>query len=290
MGKRLSDQEKARRTAERNAFADEAKRNRGHRRGRGKARAILPMLDGCAFVVSDQHYYPGLPPSTAHRASIKLARKLKPFAIIANGDAIDGASISRWPAHAYEALGSQPTVFAELEETAARLKEYEELKFVRWCVWNLGNHDARFETRLADKVPEYAAVSGFALKDHYPGWLPAWSTWFGDSVVVKHRFKSGIYSAQNNTLWAGRSVVTGHDHTLWIKPFQDYNGLRWGATAGTISDIWSPHFTNYTEDNPVNWQSGFLILHFRGGRFTGPEPVHALEDGAVLFRGDIISV
>lgn len=269
-------------------------RNKGHRRGRNHARVLLPAQDGCMFVVSDQHYYPGLPPSTAHRASIKLAKRLKPYAIIANGDAIDGASISRWPSASYEALGAQPTVFAEMEEAAERLRDYERLPFVQWCVWNLGNHDARFETRLADRVPEYAGVHGFALKDHYPGWLPAWSTWIGEDgpggVVVKHRFKGGEYAAHNNALWAGRSMVVGHDHKLWAKPITDYNGTRWGMGAGTISDIWSPHFQNYTEDNPVNWQSGFLILHFRGGKFTGPEFCYALSDGRVLFRGDVMQL
>jgi len=277
-----------------NADADNFKRNRLHTRARQGARVLLPALDGCIFVVSDQHYYPGLPPTTAHRASVKLAKKMKPYAIISNGDAIDGASISRWPAGSFEELDNRPTVFAEMEEAAARLKEYEDLNFVRWLVWNLGNHDARFETRLARAAPEYAGVDGFHLKDHYPGWLPAWSTWIGEDgpggVIVKHRYKGGMYAAKNNAFAAGRTMVTGHDHTMWAKPITDYNGMRWGITAGTISDIWNPLFINYTEDNPNDWQSGFVILHFRSGRFTGPEFVYALQDGSVLFRGNELKV
>ena len=109
-------------------------------------------------------------------------------------------------------------------------------------------------------------------------------------VVVKHRFKGGTYGAHNNALWAGVSTVTGHDHMLWAKTITDYRGTRWGIDAGTIADIYNPHFMHYTEDNPVNWQSGFVILHFRGGKFTGPELVHALPDNRVLFRGDVVKV
>lgn len=278
-------------------FADFSReRNKGYTKGRGGARALLPMKDGCVFVVSDQHYYSGLPPSPVHKASILLAKKLKPWAIVSNGDAIDGASISRWPTSSFTELGDRPLVVAELEEAAARLKEYEQMKFVRFLVWNLGNHDARFETKLAEKVPEYAGVKGTTLKDHFPGWIPAWSTWFmrdadkidAPQVVVKHRFKGGMYSANNNALWSGVSMVTGHDHKLWMKPISDYRGLRWGIDAGTVSDIYSPLFLHYTEDNPQDWQSGFVILHFKNETFTGPELVWGMPDGKVFFRGEVI--
>lgn len=266
-------------------------KNDGHTRARNGARVVLPPINGCVFVVSDQHYYPSAPSTPAHKASVLLAQRLKPWAIIANGDAIDGASISRWPVSSFTELGERTTVVAELNETAARLKEYEDLPFVKFLVWNLGNHDARFETKLAEKVPEYAGVEGTTLKDHFPGWLPAWATWIGPSyrpeVVIKHRFKGGEYSAYNNAVKSGVSMVTGHDHKLWVKPIADYNGIRWGIDAGTISTIDSPHFTNYTEDNPQDWHSGFAILHFRDGKFTGPELVWAVPGtDKILFRGE----
>jgi len=296
---------KAAAEAERQRKNEEAARlNAEHRankigsysRARQGARVILPIKDGCVFVVSDQHYHPDAPPSVAHQASLVLARKLKPYAIVANGDALDGASISRWPASSYISLGEQPTVVAEIKESQARLGDYEKLTFVKYRSWNMGNHDSRFETKLAQVAPQYAGVSGFTLKEHFPGWLPAWSTWFcatpdmPPEVVVKHRFKGGAYAAMNNTLWAGCSMVSGHDHMLWAKAMTDYNGTRWGIDAGTISAIDSAHFTHYTEDNPVNWQSGFVILHFKGGKFIGPELVHALPDGRVPFRGDLVAV
>ena len=289
----LTKDEKRKRTEELVQKADTLmrdRRNTGHKFGRERARVLLPVRDGCVFVVSDEHNYPGDEKSLAHRAAVALAYELEPWAVISNGDSIDGASISRWGVGSFSELGGQPSVAAELAATADVQADFEEMDFVHWCVWTLGNHDARFETRLADKVPEYAGVVGFTLKDHFPGWLPAWATWIGDEVIVKHRFKGGMHAAQNNTLWAGRSIVTGHTHRLRTVSFTDYNGTRWGTEAGTMAPIDSKHFLNYTEDNPQNWQSGFCILHFRDGRFMGPELVHCLPDGRVPFRGELLDV
>lgn len=271
-----------------------AMRNEGHTRQRHNARVIVPIRDGCVFVVSDQHYDPEAPESPAHKAAVALAIKLKPYCIINNGDTIDGASISRWPVGSYAELGARPSVEAELGVGAKRLRDFERMKFVQWLIWNLGNHDARYETRLAEKVPEYAGVNGFKLKDHFAGWLPAWRTDFvaeGESVpqvIVKHRWKGGQYAANNNALWAGTSIVTGHLHDLYAKALTDVRGIRWGISAGTLAPVDSRLFVNYTEDNIQNWQSGFPILHFRDGKFTGPELVYALPDGRVLFRGDVL--
>lgn len=269
-------------------------RNQNHSLARHNARVIAPIRDGCVFILSDQHYDPNAAPSPAHQAAVRLAYKLKPYCIVNNGDTIDGSSISRWPVGSYSELGARPSVEEELGVSSRRLQEFEKMKFVQWLIWNLGNHDARFETRLAERVPEYADILGFSLKDHFPGWLPAWRTDFAASpqdipqVIVKHRFKGGEYGAHNNALWTGVTTVTGHDHKLWAKPITDARGTRWGIDAGTLAPIDSRLFLNYTEDNVVNWQSGFAILHFRGGRFTGPELVHALTDGRVVFRGDIV--
>ena len=280
--------------AERIAYCERyrARNGLGAPRLRQGARVVLPIKDGCVLVVSDQHYFPGIEPSPAHLASVVLAKRLKPYAIIANGDTIDGASISRWPVGSFSEMKGRPAVAAELGVAAERLRDYEKLSFPKFLVWNLGNHDARFETRLAEKVPEYAGVNGFTLREHFPGWIPAWRTDFAvkpdavPEVIVKHRFKGGTYAAHNNAVASGTSMVTGHDHMLWAKAVTNARGTHWGIDAGTLAPIDSPHFTNYTEDNVQNWQSGFVILHFRDGRFTGPELVHAMPDGRVLFRGD----
>lgn len=277
---------------ERNAAALE--RNKHYERTRKGARIILPIRDGCVMVVSDQHYFPGASPSRGHVASVKLAKRLRPWAIISNGDAIEGATISRWPVSSFVELEGRPLVAAEVGVTVKRLGDYEDLNFVRYLVWNLGNHDARYETYLAEKAPQYAGLDGFTLKSHFPFWLPAWRTDFcstpNDSakVIVKHRFKGGMHAGQNNVLWTGTSTVTGHDHMLKAYSVTTVHGLQWGIHAGTVAPIDSPLFTHYTEDNVVNWQEGFVFLHFKGGKFIGPELVHVTPDGDVLFRGEVI--
>lgn len=269
-------------------------RNKAYERQRHGARVVLPINDGCAFVVSDQHYFPGLPASRAHVASVRLAKQLRPWAIIANGDAIDGSSISRWPTSSFVELRDRPLVAAEIGVTVKRLADYEELDFMKYLVWNLGNHDARYETWLAEKAPQYAGVDGFTLREHFPYWLPAWRTDFRRTpkatpqVIVKHRFKGGMHAGQNNALWTGTSTVTGHDHMLKAYPLTTAHGLVWGVHAGTMAPTDSPLFTHYTEDNVVNWQEGFAILHFRGGEYIGPELVHVRPDGKAIFRGSLI--
>lgn len=273
-----------------------AERNRNYERRRHGARVVVPIQDGCVMIVSDQHYLPGAPASRAHVASVKLAKKMRPFAIVSNGDAIDGASISRWPVSSFMELRDRPLVAAEIGVTVKRLGEYEDLDFVKYLVWNLGNHDGRYETWLAEKAPQYAGVDGFTLKEHFPFWLPAWRTDFSTrpdctpELIVKHRFKGGMHAGQNNVLWASTSMATGHDHMLKAYSITNSSGLKWGIHCGTTAPVDSPLFTHYTEDNVVNWQEGFVFAHFKDGQFIGPELVHVTPDGRVLFRGEVLKL
>lgn len=250
------------------------------------ARVCMPVKDGCVVVFSDAHFWPNKV-SNANKALVKLLPKLRPYLLINNGDSFDGASISRYPRIGWDA---KPTVKQELDANQERLTEIEKAAPNAQRTWNLGNHDARFETFLAAKAPEYQGVGGFHLKDHFPGWIPGWATWIGDEVIVKHRMKGGQYAAANNALHAGRTIVTGHDHALYEKAHTNYNGTHFGIDAGTLQDVWGDMFKDYTEDHAVNWQSGFPILHFRNGKFTGTEFVRALPDGRVIFRGDLVAV
>lgn len=259
-----------------------------HTRSRHDAIIHLPIQDGCVMVVSDQHYWPG-PPTVAHRGALWVAKQQKPWGIVNNGDTIDGARISRWPMGSFIQLEGVPTVLQELTASQALLGDFEKIN-TQYLTWNMGNHDSRYETFLAERVPEYAGITGFHLRDHFKQWAPAWATFIGDQVVIKHRFKGGMYAAVNNALWAGRTVVTGHLHALYAKAITDYNGIRWGIEAGTLLSHDSKASLHYTEANPVNWQPGFVLLHFRDGMFTGPELIYAMPDDTILYRGDRVKV
>lgn len=250
-------------------------------------RITAPINTGHALIGSDAHYWPGKA-STAHRAFVKFIKDVKPAYVIMNGDVIDAASISRHPPIGWE---SAPTVKQELDVAQERLAEIVAAS-AAINIWNLGNHDARFETRLATVAPEYAEVFGVHLKDHFPNWIPAWSVEIGGKkgAIVKHRFKGGQHAAVNNALWSGRSTVTGHLHRLSVTPVTDYSGDRFGVEGGILSETNGPQFVGYTEDNPLNWQSGFVLLTFHKGRLLYPEVIHVVKPGIVEFRGQLITV
>ena len=251
-------------------------------------RLNLTVKNGVVIVGGDGHYWPG-DPSTAHRAFVKFSRDMHPAAVIMNGDAFDGASISR---HASIMWERKPAVIDELEAVQARLGEIEQATPLgTQLFWPLGNHDARFETRLATTAPEYARINGFHLKDHFgPRWRPCWSVFINDSVVVKHRYKGGIHAAHNNVMWAGKTMVTNHLHSPKVTPFTDYGGTRYGVDTGCLADPDHEAFLAYTEDNPKNWRAGFAVLTFKDGKLLMPELVQVWDKSHVQFRGEIIKV
>jgi hypothetical protein len=250
----------------------------------------LEIGTGSVIVFSDAHYYPGII-STAHLGMLEVIKRIKPQAVICNGDAFDGSTISRHPRIGWD---SKPTVAAELRAVGDRLDEVRlaAKKANGGCqlMFPLGNHDARYETFLAAAAPQYEGVKGFTLKDHFPHWKPCWSCWINDEVVVKHRWHNGIHATWNNTLKSGKTIVTGHLHQLKVTPFSDYNGLRYGVDSGTLADPYGPQFSDYTEGSPVNWWSGFVVLSFANGKLLEPETVRKWDEDHIQFRGQIIRV
>jgi hypothetical protein len=250
------------------------------------ARIHKAVKDGVVLVGSDFHYWPGII-STAHRAFVHFCKKLKPVGVAANGDVMDGATISRHPPIGWE---HRPSLIQEIETCQDRLHEIMSASGAAWHTWELGNHCARYATRLATVAPEFAKVHGTQLKDHFAGWQPCWSLWINDDVVVKHRFKGGMHAPHNNTLWSGKTIVTGHLHSQKVMPISDYSGTRWGVDTGTMAEPYGPQFVNYTEDNAVSWRSGFAVLTFKNGRLADPELVRVTGEGEVCFRGEFLKV
>ena len=242
--------------------------------------------NGVVIVGSDAHYWPKII-TTAHRAMVKMIRELQPKAVVVNGDVFDGASISR---HAPIGWESRPSVIEEVETCRERLEEFEREAKNAKLIWTLGNHDGRFETRLATVAPEYAKIHGVHLRDHFPKWRPAWSCWAGSGTVIKHRYKGGVHATHNNAVNSGVNIVTGHLHSLKVTPFADYNGTRFGVDTGTLAEPGGPQFIDYCEDNPTNWRSGFAVLTFHKGKLLWPEVVHVIGEGEYEFRGKVYTL
>ena len=248
----------------------------------------LGMLDGCVIVFSDAHFIPGQR-ATAFKGLLWAIQELKPKAIICNGDAFDGASISRHD------VTDQPatTVVQELKACQGALGEIEEVaKAARHNVnllFTWGNHDIRFGNRLAQHAPQFKEVQGFKLTDHITEWEFCWAVWPTAQCIIKHRYKGGIHATHNNTVNAGVSIVTGHLHSLKVTPFSDYNGIRYGVDTGTLAETDGPQFT-YAELNPSNHRSGFAVLNFFNGELLWPELVAKHSEDHIQFRGDVIDV
>lgn len=249
-------------------------------------RALAENVTGTVIVASDLHAWPG-DRSVAFAALIELIKDLKPALVIANGDSLDNAAISRHPPIGWQTI---PTVAEELDAAKELHGEIESAAPAGTpLVWLYGNHCMRFNTRLASEAPEFKGVEGTSLEDHFQAWDFAMSMHLNNHTVVMHSWHNGIHSAYNNALKSGVNTVTGHTHRLQAVQWADYNGLRWGIECGTLSDFGpeSPKF-HYTLDRPVNWSQGFAVLNFApNGMLLEPEFCRVLN-GTAYFRGQQI--
>lgn len=266
--------------------APNSSRNAALRRKNAR-RLEFDIRDGVIVIGSDAHVWPG-PLTTAQRGFVKIIERLKPAMVIMNGDVFDGAKISRFPAGTWEQEG-RPNVRQELEACQSFLTAVQEVAGDALLIWTWGNHDGRFEHRLASLTPEYQGVPGFALADHFPEWKFCVALFINDNLVVKHRLKGGQHATHNNAVAAGRSIVTGHLHNPKYSPVTDYNGTRYGVDGGTLGDPESKQF-DYTEEAPLNWRGANAIISIRDGRLMLPEFVQVWDEDHVEFRGEVIPV
>jgi hypothetical protein len=255
----------------------------------GNAVARLEIENGYVLIGSDIHVWPG-DLTTTQRAFIHFAKRIKPVACILNGDVFDGASISRHPSIGWE---SKPTVKQELDAVQDFLGDLVIALGNSKRIWTAGNHDLRYESRIAAMLPEFKDVQGVHLKDHFNQWTPAWRVDINDDVVVKHRIAGGEHADHNNVVKSGKTTVTGHDHRLNVTPYRDYRGTRYGVRCGYMGE--SPldsQFVHYLEAHETNWEPGFVLLTFRDGLLLWPEIVSKWQhaDGVVQFRGELIEV
>ena len=131
-----------------------------------------------------------------------------------------------------------PDVVDELRACQERMAEIEKAAGKNCkLAWTTGNHDLRYNTRLATTAPEFCKVHGFALEDHFsPRWNHAMAVFVNGDIVVKHRFKGGQHATFNNALWSGKTVITGHLHSQRISPIR-----LWGNALGCRYRLFGLH-------------------------------------------------
>jgi len=251
----------------------------------------LKCKDGVIIIAGDHHFHPGNVP-VMHKAMCYMAKKMKPFAIIWNGDAFDGGSISRFPGIGWE---KKPSVKEELDEVRDRSNEILKASPNSKRIWTAGNHDLRFESRIAAVASEYRGVTGIHLKDHFPEWTPAWFVTVNEGLPshteIRHRENGGAHAAYNNTLKSGVNIVTGHDHIADVRPFNDRRGRRYGVRHGMTADsARDAPFVNYLEGRKPDWTSGIAILTYKNGILLLPELALMVDYKTFQFRGELIAV
>jgi hypothetical protein len=250
-----------------------------------KYRISVEVENATIVVGSDAHYWPGSVPA-AHKAFVAVIAALKPEFVVLNGDLFDGARISR---HDRIGWDKRPTVQEELEAVKDRLWEIEKAAVGANLFRTMGNHDLRFETRLASHTPEFEGVHGFRLDDHLPRWQSSVSIMVNGDCQIKHRWHNGVHATYNNTLKSGVSIVTGHLHSLRVTPWTDLKGTRYGVDTGTLSDPDGPQF-DYTEDSAKNWRPGFVVLTWYQGELLPPEVCQVLDEDRAVFRGQVFDL
>lgn len=247
----------------------------------------LKITNGVVLVASDLHIWPG-PLTTMQRAFLQFVKKIKPAAVILNGDVFDGARVSRHPSIGWE---RKPTVRQEMEAVRDYLSDLTIASGNAKRIWPAGNHDLRFESRLAHATPEFEGVEGVALKDHYPDWTPCWRCDINEDVVVRHRELGGEHADFRNVQTQGKTVVTGHDHRTGVVHWVSYNGIHYGVRCGFMAESpLDPQFVHYLEGRIPNWVPAFVMLTFKDGRLLWPELITWHAEGIVNFRGELINV
>lgn len=251
----------------------------------------LRVDDGAIAICSDAHIWPGFN-TPSMRGFVEVVRRIKPRAVVFNGDMIDGARISR---HSRNGWGDRPSLREEIDavqDFAAEVEKAANPKRTRCeLLYNIGNHDERVDKYFASHAPEGDAVV-MRLEDHFSRWQMQWGikvNWLaGSPVVIKHRFQNGgVHAGYNATLKAGVSTVSGHTHILECKPLGDYRGRRYGIQSGTLADQDGPAF-EYAEGNPSHACQGFVVLTFASGRLMVPE-LAEVHDGKCYFRGEAVA-
>jgi hypothetical protein len=250
--------------------------------------APLTITNGEVLIGSDFHIWPG-EASTCLRAFKKSIDDIRPAVVILNGDVLDLAAVSRHPALNWEKV---PLPIEEIEAVQDHLNDIVKAARKARKIWTLGNHDARFEMRLASVAPEFRGIKGIHLHDHFALWERGYYCRINEGVpggdtVCKHRLGGGKHAPYNNILKAGVSIVTGHLHNQQVRAHSDYRHYSlYGMDTGCVADKRHSSF-KYTEGNPLDWREGYGLLTYRDSKLLPPELFTKWDDKTVVFRGQL---
>lgn len=248
------------------------------------------IRDGYIVVFSDSHFWPGIR-SPAFEALLRVIKKLKPKIVISNGDAFDGASISR-----HDPLGWQklPKVIEELDATKNYLEEIERAAAGAERLFIVGNHDSRFDRRLAAEISEFEDVPGTRLQHHLRQWQFCYAAMVNEETEPSffiHTIRGGVHAPRNNVLAAGCTVFTGHLHSQKAMPVTTLLHDWEGVDGGMIAPRTGPQFA-YVSAKPTDWREGFAVQRYDKDGFRYPVELcriqYIKDKPRAIFRGEIV--
>lgn len=238
------------------------------------------QVDGCVVICSDVHLWPEHQPF-AWFCLVEAVKQYKPKEVWINGDLMDFPSISRFPRRQWE---ERPTAAEEIEWAGEQMQDLTKACDKAGATKRItrGNHDDRFELYLSKNAPGIEGLPGTTTKELYAvfdGWQLYHSLVVNDSSVVKHVWHGGIHSAYNNVVRSGKTIITGHTHKLNIRPWGDYNGVRFAVETGFVGEIQGPQFA-YVDGNPTDWHPGFMVTWWDADGLASYEAIHTHSDRA----------
>lgn len=256
-----------------------------------KPRIAASIRDGYIVAFSDCHFWPG-DRTLAFEGLLVVLKELSPKIVVSNGDALDGASISR-----HDPLGwaKLPKVIDELDATKGFLDEVVRASRKAQHYFVVGNHDSRFDRRLATEVGEFEDVPGMHLSDHLKDWQFAYAVLVNETTEPSffvHNIRGGMYAPRNNVIAAGCTVFTGHLHSQKTIPvttlLQDHEGID----CGMIARRDGPQFS-YISSRPVDWREGFAVQRYDADGYRYPAELcrvqHLRKSSRCIFRGQVIA-
>ena len=250
-----------------------------------EGRIDVGIENGTAIVFSDAHFYPGVK-TTSYRALVAMIKQLEPAIVVCNGDAFDGSELSRFASIGWE---TKPSVKDELDAVAVALGDIESAAGSAKLIWPMGNHDMRYETKIANALPQLRGVQGVHLKDFFPNWSPCWTLWVNGDTCITHFYQTGMHAIWNNLLKGQCNYISSHRHTPEVRAYTRADGTTiFGVDTGTLADALGAHNLDYQQGRHGNHRSAFAVLTWRDGELLMPELCQKWDEDHVQFRGHIL--
>jgi hypothetical protein len=245
----------------------------------------ISIQDGVVIAFSDSHWTTVQQcRSVAHEALLRVCRHIHPTHILAVGDLMDLAAVSKHPRRRRD----QPhhKVATEIACAQTHLADLRLEAPSAECWWIYGNHDDRLETYLAGQADALENLAGTRLQDNFQAWHFTHRLDINDDTTAIHVWHRGERAAHHNAQKTGRNYITGDTHALTTHAVTYDNKTRWGIECGMLADPQWIAF-HYLNAIPVRWCPGFVVLTWRDGKLLPPETVRVCGNDA-YFRNQLV--